>query len=375
MRAAGRGGIPCSFVVDKAGKIAYIGHPMHLDAVLPQVVAGTWDPVKGSADLEAAEKDFGRAYSASQDKDPAAGLKTFEEVIAAHPTFVDVPYLLGPRLDLLVKNKKFADAQKAGEAVLAKAAKRDDVVALRTLRGAFLSDPAKGETKLVGLAVKAAEMDRAVTGADDAGATVRLAAAYTAAGETDKGKKVAIEGVALAQKALKGDKDWQGQLLLASAHDAAGEKDGAKAAAEKAIAAAGDQRGIERVRRRAGQEVRRRGEAGGLRKEEGEMTISESGTQLREGCVPGSPGPTDGHGSRLAFRRAGPSDRIDRFPPVHRILQALGDATREIASGRARGARLDLARRHAAPRLPPATRHWTSTRAMRKPLSPPCLRS
>src|SRR5262249_8386873 len=34
MGAAGRSGIPCAFVVDKASKIAYIGHPMYLDVVL-----------------------------------------------------------------------------------------------------------------------------------------------------------------------------------------------------------------------------------------------------------------------------------------------------------------------------------------------------
>ena len=34
MKAAGQGGIPCSFVVDKDGKIAYIGHPMYLGLVI-----------------------------------------------------------------------------------------------------------------------------------------------------------------------------------------------------------------------------------------------------------------------------------------------------------------------------------------------------
>jgi thiol-disulfide isomerase/thioredoxin len=244
MTAAGQGGIPCSFVVNKEGKVAYIGHPMYLDIVLPKVLDGTWEADRGKAEIDALGKDFSKAYQASTNADPEAGLKTFEEVMAARPTFADVPYLLGPRLELLVKAKKFADAQKLGEKVLEKAARRDDTVALRAVRGAFVADAAKGEAKLTGLAVKAAEMDRAVTGADDAGAAVRLAAAYNAAGQTDQGKKVALEGVGLAQKAVKGEKDWQGQLLLASAYDSAGDKAQARAAAEKAIAAAGEQRGL-----------------------------------------------------------------------------------------------------------------------------------
>src|SRR5690348_13029585 len=34
MAAAGQNGIPCSFLIDKAGKIAWIGHPMMLEPVL-----------------------------------------------------------------------------------------------------------------------------------------------------------------------------------------------------------------------------------------------------------------------------------------------------------------------------------------------------
>src|SRR3954451_6083131 len=44
--AAGRNGIPCSFIVDKDTKVAWIGHPMAMDRPLEQVVAGTFDPKK-----------------------------------------------------------------------------------------------------------------------------------------------------------------------------------------------------------------------------------------------------------------------------------------------------------------------------------------
>jgi thiol-disulfide isomerase/thioredoxin/predicted Zn-dependent protease len=45
MKAAGLGGIPSSFVIDQQGKIAWIGHPMGLEDVLPLVVDGTFDEV------------------------------------------------------------------------------------------------------------------------------------------------------------------------------------------------------------------------------------------------------------------------------------------------------------------------------------------
>jgi len=50
MTAAGQNGIPAAFVIDKAGKIAWIGHPMSLtESLLDQVVAGTYEPKKGIA--------------------------------------------------------------------------------------------------------------------------------------------------------------------------------------------------------------------------------------------------------------------------------------------------------------------------------------
>ncbi len=43
MTAAGQNGIPCAFVVGRDGKIAWIGHPMEMDTVLEEVIAGTFD--------------------------------------------------------------------------------------------------------------------------------------------------------------------------------------------------------------------------------------------------------------------------------------------------------------------------------------------
>ncbi len=43
MSAAGQRGIPTSFIVDGAGKVAWIGHPMQMDEPLKQIVAGDWD--------------------------------------------------------------------------------------------------------------------------------------------------------------------------------------------------------------------------------------------------------------------------------------------------------------------------------------------
>jgi thiol-disulfide isomerase/thioredoxin len=57
MAAAGQKGIPTAFLVDPKGKIAWIGHPMSLqDEVLEQVMAGTWDIAKASAEFDKIRK-------------------------------------------------------------------------------------------------------------------------------------------------------------------------------------------------------------------------------------------------------------------------------------------------------------------------------
>ena len=57
LTAAGRNGIPCSFVVDGQSRIAWIGHPMAgLDRVVEQVAAGKFDAKAEAAKADAQQK-------------------------------------------------------------------------------------------------------------------------------------------------------------------------------------------------------------------------------------------------------------------------------------------------------------------------------
>lgn len=53
MQAAGRNGIPAAFIVDGNGTIAWIGHPMAMDAPLEQIASGQFD-------MEAMKKSIAR---------------------------------------------------------------------------------------------------------------------------------------------------------------------------------------------------------------------------------------------------------------------------------------------------------------------------
>jgi thiol-disulfide isomerase/thioredoxin len=52
MRAAGQNGIPAAFVVDRGGKVAWIGHPMEIDAPLEKILAGEWDLASAATEFE-----------------------------------------------------------------------------------------------------------------------------------------------------------------------------------------------------------------------------------------------------------------------------------------------------------------------------------
>ena len=58
MDAAGQNGIPAAFLVDKQGRIAWLGHPMALkESVIEEVLAGKYDVKKAAADYDQQQKN------------------------------------------------------------------------------------------------------------------------------------------------------------------------------------------------------------------------------------------------------------------------------------------------------------------------------
>ena len=101
MQAAQQNGIPCSFVVNQDGVIAYIGHPMGLDKPLAQIMAGKYD-------VSAAKADFNKAKA--QEEAQMAGMaalnkfnKDFKSLIAAGK-FDEAYKLAGAAVDGDLKN-------------------------------------------------------------------------------------------------------------------------------------------------------------------------------------------------------------------------------------------------------------------------------
>lgn len=67
--AAGVQGIPATFIVDGTGRIVWQGHPMSMEPVLEQLVAGTFDPVAAQVEAKAQREALGVVGKALEAKE------------------------------------------------------------------------------------------------------------------------------------------------------------------------------------------------------------------------------------------------------------------------------------------------------------------
>jgi thiol-disulfide isomerase/thioredoxin len=207
MRAAGRSGIPCCFVVDQAGKVAYIGHPMYLDTVLPKVIAGKWTEADREG-LKDTEKEVSAVFKAFNGDDPEGALAALADFKKKHPELADIPYFRGPHLGALLKAKKFAEARKVAESLLAKAAKAEDPILFSVVSSATRSPAAKDQKDLLKLSVAAAEGGLKLAGEKDWRALLTVAEAHFANGDREKAKEFGAKAVAAAESESLGVKKY-----------------------------------------------------------------------------------------------------------------------------------------------------------------------
>jgi thiol-disulfide isomerase/thioredoxin len=197
MIAAGRGGIPCTFVVDKAGEIAYIGHPMYLGVVMPKVVTGKatareiGDEV---AKIEAESNIISKTFT----RDPKAGLQALKEFETRYPPLADFLPSLRAKLSYLPKYGKDGEAKEYAEAIVLKAIKHDDRPILGMVSALLRLGDGKESKELLAVAVKAAEAELRIAGDKDALALLNLASTYFVAGNKAKAKEYAHKAVGAA---------------------------------------------------------------------------------------------------------------------------------------------------------------------------------
>ena len=197
MEASGQGGIPCCFVVDKKGKIAYVGHPMYLDVVLPKVVSGKWTK-ESMSEIQGIEKEVNKLFKTLQGEDAEEALEKVTAFDKKYPELSKIPYFVAPKLQLMLKAKKTDEAKKAAGKILDNAIKHDDPTAMQTVSVLMRSPLAKDHKDLLALSLKAAEAMLKLAGDKDMIALFNMAEAQFANGDKAKAQEYGKKAVEAA---------------------------------------------------------------------------------------------------------------------------------------------------------------------------------
>lgn len=186
MEASGQKGIPCSFVIDREGKVAYIGHPHDLDYVLERIVAGKW---RGKADVDEIREmneSIGKLGNMAQN-DPDKALQIVEHIRRVNPQRakgLDFSYV---ELMIFCQKKMFDRAKELVELCSQGDGKATDwgaVAMLSGLLGSKEANPEGHHFDFVAANIKAAEDALK----DDWQNLVQVGVAYRMLGDTDKFK-------------------------------------------------------------------------------------------------------------------------------------------------------------------------------------------
>lgn len=200
MEAAGRNGIPCSFLIDREGKIAWIGHPMALEPVLKQVIAGTFDPARAAAEDAAKQKlsrDLSQALRADK---PDEALRAIDEFEQANPGVL--PELAAIRFQILLLKKDYDNAYKA--AARAGEVFNDNAQALNEIAW-MIADTPDLEKRDLDLAEKLANRAVELTRNQNASIIDTLARVCFAKGQIDRAIELQTDAVVKADQADKAE--------------------------------------------------------------------------------------------------------------------------------------------------------------------------
>lgn len=200
MDAAGRNGIPTMMVVDRAGRIAWIGHPMGgAREVVEQVAAGTFDLADAEAEaarLEEAEAEAARANGLALDGDWEGAFRAIDRAIELDPQ--GQKHLAVVKVQRLALTLDREEDAYAYARTLVDGALRDDAALLNNL-ARFIVEAPRLDPRDLALARDAATraMDLSRDGFADAMATV--ASIEFAEGRLEQAVEMQRRALALAQ--------------------------------------------------------------------------------------------------------------------------------------------------------------------------------
>ena len=198
MTAAEQNGIPCSFIVDRDTKVAWIGHPMTMEKVLGQVIEGKFD-LKAEAARQAKEEETEKAFGeAMQAKDYDKALGVLDELVKADPEKAQM--VTPTRIQILMMKKDYKGANAAAKQLNDAPGEKQPQMLLSVAYGMLQSDSKEVDADL---ALKMAEAASKAGGELEAPAKMVMAKAHAAKGDYAKAaefQQQAVDGSEGRQK-------------------------------------------------------------------------------------------------------------------------------------------------------------------------------
>jgi thiol-disulfide isomerase/thioredoxin len=196
LKAAGQEGF-CTFVVDKVGRIAYMGSPLFLDLALTKILAGGASAKAIGDEMAKVITDYQAACAPlERDGNPDAFLRALAEFEARYPPLADTLPACGLKLGVLLNRSEAREGMEYAKTLVAKAIEQNNVILL-DFAHAQLRNQAESKD-LLALAVRAAEARVRVDGGTNAWSLLRLADAYLINGDKTKASDYARRAIEAA---------------------------------------------------------------------------------------------------------------------------------------------------------------------------------
>jgi thiol-disulfide isomerase/thioredoxin len=201
LMAAGQAGIPSAFVVDGASKIAWIGHPMELEEVLPAIIAGTFDAKKFAAEQAKKQAELKKLVALLQGKNFDDAIVMIDRMVKENPT--KSASLVGLKFQLLMEKKDFTAAAAMAPTLLETF--KNEPEQLNAVAWSIVGPDSKIEKPDLDLAEKFASAAAEATQNKDGGILDTLARVYFLRGNLDKAIELQTKAVELVAEEQRGD--------------------------------------------------------------------------------------------------------------------------------------------------------------------------
>ncbi len=207
MDAAGQNGIPSAFLIDKQGRVAWIGHPMTLkESVIEEVLAGSHDLKKAAADYSQRKEREAQTMTLSRQLNQAMRGKDWDK---AEATVAEMEQGLpeDERSGLALTRVRIllgkGDLDGAGKLALkASDAAKDNAMVQNELAWQLAIQPGIKGSALDAAATIAARADTA-TGGKDAAILDTFARVTFLQGKTDKAIELQEKAVSVSEGPMK----------------------------------------------------------------------------------------------------------------------------------------------------------------------------